>query len=187
MGVRLLACKITSLINNQLLNYHKTRKSSCVTARGVPPAAYPVRGWCVLLGRRGYPLFWSWSWSGGRGYPELGYPLPLARTRTGYPFRQDQDRGTPSGQDQDRGLLPLERTWDQGLQKGPGTRDWDIPPPPPRPWTDRRLWKHYLPVVLLVRAVTRTFAQILLAPPITDQADSKQASNNPILFATKAF
>ena len=48
-----------------------TRKSSCVTARGVPPVAYPVHGVCCPEG----------GWGGGTSDlgPDRGTPSPLER------------------------------------------------------------------------------------------------------------
>ena len=92
-----------------------TRKSSCVTARGIPPAAYPA---LALLSRGaarggGYP---SPNWGGG------GTPVPA--------------RGYPSLR-KDLGPETRERTWNWGTpKKGPGTRErtWDWGTPL---WTDR--------------------------------------------------
>ena len=52
----------------ELLNNLKTRKSSCVNARGIPTATYQV---LHLLPEVGYPQ----ARSNGGGYPQQGYPL----------------------------------------------------------------------------------------------------------------
>ena len=104
----------------------KTRKS-CVTARGVPRVAYPVRGVCcsgeegwgvppvlVLAGERGIPLSWSWL---GDGYPVL-------RSDWGSPSspRPEPGQGVP---------LPLP-----GKDLGSET---EVPPPhPPERTQDQR-------------------------------------------------
>ena len=102
-----------------------TRKSSCVTARGVPPGAYPVhvmccpRGW----GRGGageeerVPFYWSWLGE-GRTTTWLGYPLPPEKT-----WDQRLEKGPRT---RDWGT-PMERTWDRRLEKGPRTTDWGSP------------------------------------------------------------
>ena len=76
---------------------------------------------------------------------------------------------------------PLDKTWDRILdrtsdrtrgtppQTGPGTSLWTGIPPPPPPsgkdqyagvplplWTDRHLWKHYLPASFGMRVATTT-------------------------------
>ena len=52
------------LILDNFLAFLKTKKCSCMTARGVTPAAYPVCGMCCL-GR-------GWESEEGWGYPDLG-------------------------------------------------------------------------------------------------------------------
>ena len=122
-------------------------------ARGVPylglARGYPILTWLggthPDLAREvphsdlpgGYPIL-TWpgdtpSWP-GQGYPVLSYP-------------PGQDWGTPqkgpgtSDLGKNLGLgYPLERTWDQWPGKEPGTGV-----PPPWVWTDRHLWKQYLP------------------------------------------
>ena len=122
----------------------KIWKSSCVTARGVPPAVYPVHGVCCP-GGRGVPLTKDLSgvpslhpgWGGGPPPPRprtwLGYPLPLweRNWETRAPPPPRKDLGPEAG-------------------KGPGTRLGSPPPPPVNRQTS---WKHYLPVVLRTRAV----------------------------------
>ena len=79
-------------------------------------------GYLVLVGGKGYPCPRTW----------LGYPLPLARTRTGVPLPPGKDLGLETSE---QGYLP---------QRGPGTRGWEgtwdqrqgYPPPPPPPRTD---------------------------------------------------
>ena len=91
------------------LNYYKTRKSSCVTARGILPAAYPVHG---MSNPRGYPYpvgryLWPRTWL---GYPPPATDLtgyPTATGLTGYPPPLQTWLGYPTP--------PLERTWDQRL------------------------------------------------------------------------
>ena len=72
----------------------------------------------------------------------LGYPHPyLAGGNPPPPPPQegpcDQSLGSP-----------LERTWDHWKYYGDGN---GVNPPPPQVWTDRHLWKQYLPVVLRTR------------------------------------
>ena len=84
---------------------NEVRKSSCVTARGLLPAAYQA---VALL-----------SWQGGQPLVQAG--VPQGRT---------WDRILDRTSDRIRGY-PQERTWDQRLgvtsQKGPGTKDWGNP------------------------------------------------------------
>ena len=107
----------------------KTRKYSCVTARGILPVAYHVHGLCCPgEGReeRGVPL--SWSCPGGEGsltwdltgvvlsFPS---PPPPARTRISVP-PPTPSLPHPLGKDlvPETGIspsLPQERTWDQRL------------------------------------------------------------------------
>ena len=82
-------------------NIKETRKSSCVTARGVPPTTLPVRRRYPLscLGWGGIPLSWGttsplWlrAWTGGIPPPATsltrGYSFPLG-------YRPDQGVVTP--------------------------------------------------------------------------------------------
>ena len=81
------------------------------------------------------------SYPGGGGSPITGWGVPHPWPGR-YPI---SGRGTPWEGTSHWGTLP-ERTWDQwkyyGMEMGY-----------PRVWTDRRLWKQYLPVVLRTRAV----------------------------------
>ena len=84
--------------------HSKTRKSSCVTIRGVPSAVLPARGGGGVLscpvqgGGGGYPLYclgeYPLSCLGGRGTPILfkGTPPPrYRRTISGVPSSWIQD------------------------------------------------------------------------------------------------
>ena len=117
----------TNLVNlyKEILIKVTTRKSSCVNARGTPPAASQVLAMllCLMGGGGGTPPTIQ-TWSGG-------YPLP--RPEIGYP--PHLGRGTPLTQTWD--VVPPTQTWD-GV---PPYRDlrwgtlltWDgVPPPPPR-------------------------------------------------------
>ena len=128
-------------IKSNGLFIEKTRKSSCVTARGVLPAAYPVHGMCCLEGRQiPCPGF---AWGSGRGCPVLGLhwgtpspPWPGPGQGSPSPS-QDQDMvhqlPLPLGKElgpetgvslsSQKGLETREETWDQ--------RPWGTPPPPP--------------------------------------------------------
>ena len=104
----------------------KTRKFSCVIARGVSPAAYSDScQWLVLC--------WSWQCvCVGRGG---GSPvLLLAGGREGDTSVSAPDWGTHSPI-KDLGPEAVEGTWDQRS------------PPPVDRQKDRCLLKHYLPVV----------------------------------------
>ena len=116
------------------------------TARGIPPAVYWV---LLLLSYLGTPpppgLTWGGTWP---GYPPAGYPprLDLA----GYPPKLDLTGYPPFP-----GVCPMA-FWEM-LQSIMG---YGCPPL----WTDRlmdrRVSKHYLPVVLRTRAVTRKAVEI---------------------------
>ena len=130
----------------------KTRKSSYVNARGIPPAVY----WVLLLLSylatpwAGYPPWQGtpqqgtpWQGTPQQGTPPAGYPpswtwqgTPPWLDLAGYPpfcpmafwemLQSIMDMGTPSPLWTDR-------------------------------WKDRHLSKHYLPVVLRTRAVITAF------------------------------
>ena len=59
------------LLKVENLNSKITRKSSCVNARGIPPAVYQVILWCSLLGGGGYPIQ---SWPEYPHQPDGGTP-----------------------------------------------------------------------------------------------------------------
>ena len=113
----------------------KTRKSSCVTTRGIPPAAYPVCGMCSpgVGGGRRYPCPSPGRGGGGHycsgpgwvkgyfcpgpGWSKRGY-LPSPRKGPGTrDWRLDQRSGSTPWErtvDQRPGVpLPCERTWEQ--------------------------------------------------------------------------
>ena len=115
LGHEIMLCVWLWNINQSIL---LKRRSSCVTSRGIPPTAYPVRGMCCL---RGNVVPFVLVLAGGRGTtcPDSG---------------QDTWKGPGT-----RGWIPPspclpERTWHQRLrylwrgtptpQKGPGTRGW---------------------------------------------------------------
>ena len=107
----------TRIISRQIWYFFRTKKPSCVTARGVPPAAFP---WHTLSGRGGVwgrgcgipvqvlpggradtlskscpeevPL--SWSWSAGQVVGAYSV-LRLSGVPSHPPPGQDQDRGIP--------------------------------------------------------------------------------------------
>ena len=102
----------TNLISKVYRTRKTNRKSSCLTARGVLPAAYPVH---------------SLSPPGeGRGHPSLGPVLGDVGTPCSGPIWGCEEEGTPP-------LLPPSqkglgtRDWGSPSQKGLGTRDWDAP------------------------------------------------------------
>ena len=110
-----------------------TRKSSSVNARGIPTAAYPMGGtWGGAPPgqvRQGYSRWDATPARSDRGVPEVGYP----------------HQGTP----------PAGPGWGTYPPPGPGRgthlgvdRQMDG-------FMDRHVWKHYLPVVLRTRSVTR--------------------------------
>ena len=93
-----------------------------MTARGVPPAVYPLCGACcqgrgaqvlVLGGKGGVPK--SWSWPGGGLYPSLGPGQRRGDNPSPDPGREE---GTP---------FSPERTWDQTPGKGPGPEAMGYP------------------------------------------------------------
>ena len=130
---------------------------------------YPIPGWgegYPIPGQGGYPI------PGWREYPipgSGGYPIPGSG---GTPYLTG---GTLSW---DWGT-PWEGTWDQWLWYPLGRDLWPVtgvppwkghgtsgsimgwrwgnplpaPPPPTQLWTDRHLWKQFLPVVLPTRPV----------------------------------
>ena len=82
------------------------RQSSCVNARGVPPAAQQTLALLFCLGGRGVPSpgrgvpqSCSWGWLVPLPYPGWGYPSPILAGGGGTPVcsRQGvpQNRGTP--------------------------------------------------------------------------------------------
>ena len=104
---------------------NKTRKS-CVTAKGLAPAAYPVHS--LLCPGGGGTLSWSWP---GRGVPCpgpcWGEGVPICWSWLDYP------------------PPPTEGTWDQklGYPQRPGPSEQGIPLPPPVDWQTN--WKYNLP------------------------------------------
>ena len=155
----------------------KTRKSSCVNARGLPTVAYQVLlRWGIppvgvspphwgtpQPGLRGY-LRWGTPHQGTPGQillggvPEVGYPP--ARSDGGTPIRvtpigvspSQVWRGTQGGT-----LLARGTPW-QDLAGVPPPAAWTwLGYPPPTPGVDRQMdrqeSKHNLPVVLRTRSV----------------------------------
>ena len=113
----------------------KTRKSSCLNARGIPLAVEQVLALLFSLGGGmsqswlggGYPIL---TWPGGLppSYPDWGRGYPILTWLGGVPqdISLSQDWGTPLPQE-----WTWERTWDCGTLL--------------RMWTDKHLWKQYLP------------------------------------------
>ena len=126
----------------------KTRKSSCVNARAIPPPPHI----------RSVPVWWWW----GRGTPTMGIRalgrgisilprrgiLGAVQGISAPPWKGHGTRGwgNPPEDTWDQRLGPPPR-WDMGPEAGvpprrdlgPETKSWGIPL-----WTDRHLWKHYL-------------------------------------------
>ena len=102
----------------------KPRKSSCMTARGIPPAEYQVL-WVedtpVLSWLRGSPILAGGGVS--QSSPGRGYPI-LSWQGLGYPHRLGL--GYPQGTN--LGPETWEWTWDLGTVS----------------WTDTHLWKNNL-------------------------------------------
>ena len=127
--------------------------SSCVNARGIPTAAYQVLHLFPEVGyppagvppsRQGVPPSQVW-W----GVPEVGYPLAGVPPSRGYL--------PPS-----RGSTPPTRSNGLDLAGVPPWLDLAGVPAPTRcvqtDWCmNRHVWKHYLPVVLRTRSVTKDF------------------------------
>ena len=121
----------TSRFRDKHEKYYRTRQSSCVTARGVPPAPPPA---FLDLDRGGEgPRPWPWPWPGGpqtltwtltKGGPQTltwwGPPRPWPG---GSPdLDLDLDLGGPQ-------TLTRTLTW-----RGPWTLTKGVPGPWPRPW-----------------------------------------------------
>ena len=148
-----------------------------MNARGIPPAAYQVlhllsypRGNPSLAG--GVPNHWLW-----------GYPIPAwgnSSLAGGYPI---SGWGCPMWDWGTSGKGPGSSHWDTP-QKGHGTSGsygmemgypltrkdmgpvevlWDGDGVPLQVWTDRHLWKQYLPVVLRNNRLASRYG---LAPPL---------------------
>ena len=120
----------------------QTRKSSCVNARGIPPAVYWVLLLLSYLGTpppQGTPP--SWPGREGGGYLTRVPPHPDLAGGGGYLTRVPPQQGTP----------PVSAPWHSGKCC---KALWDMGTPL---WTDRlmdrHVSKHYLPVVLRTRAV----------------------------------
>ena len=112
-----------SLKNNQYIFVLRTRKSSCVNARGILPTVYQVLHMLSYPG--GYPI-------PGQGVPDPEYPFPDLVWGTPFQGTPIQEWGTP--------------------RKGTGTSHWvppgkdmgPVPPPPPGVnWQTN--WNYYLP------------------------------------------
>ena len=106
--------------------------------------------WGVPRPPRGYPVRYP---PGEGGYPDPpgGVPgPPLGGTRSGTP-RGGTRSGTPPG--------------GYPVRYPPG----GVPSPPPPLWTDKHLWKQYLPVVLRTRAVKITHLILLEVAEISSQ------------------
>ena len=114
----------------------KTRKSSCVNARGIPTAAYQV---LHLLTEVGYPpvQVW-WRVPGVPGVPPIRVP-----PRQGTPLPPGPGSGTPP--------LPAPPPGPRSGMCGQ-TDGWMDG------WIDRHVSKYYLPVVLRTRSVTNALA-----------------------------
>ena len=89
--------------------------------------------------------------------PWGGYPDP---PRGGYPVRYPRGvPGPPQGGYPDPRGVPGQVPPSRGVPRPPGGVPSQVPPQggypdsPPPLWTDKHLWKQYLPVVLRTRAV----------------------------------
>ena len=105
----------------------KGKRVGLARARGGAPLSWSFPG--------GGHLFWS-CLGGGGGYPcqvlGQGY-IPPSRKGTG-----TKRPGVPPPHNPPQSPYPPQfPPW-----KGPGTRGWSTPPPPPVEWTN---WKHYIP------------------------------------------
>ena len=135
---------------NSTGNLELTRQSSCVTARGVPPAPRLQM----------FPKFLSYIWGDTpkgappfRGVPPVqGVPPGMRLSSVGIPLGAPSSGGCPPF----RGVPPGAplRPWPGG------TPDLDLGAPGPwlGPWLGgapcgQTNWKHYLPVILRMRAV----------------------------------
>ena len=145
-----------------------TRKSSCRKARGIPPAMYWV---LLLLSYLDTPPVLTWpggypTWTPQQGTPPAGY-RPAGYPPAGYPPAGYPPAGYPPAGYPPAGYPP-SWTW-QGTPPAPGVCPMEFwvmlqsimgygYPPVDRQidgWKDRRVSKHYLPVVLRTRAVIR--------------------------------
>ena len=112
------------------------RKSTCVTERGVAPAAWQ---------------FQRWSQSCPEGVGDIT-PGPVQGR-----WCPRKDQGVPS--DKTKGYPPLDKTKgypSRGLpQTRPGTGPRGTPSPPPVPVNRQTNWKQYLPASFGMRAVTK--------------------------------
>ena len=154
----------------------KTRKSSCVNARGIPTRAYQV---LHLFPKVGYP---PWPGLPGGGGTWGGAPLPVWGTpgqvwwggtpqpglMGGYPRWGTPKQGVPLTRSDGgtQGGVPPLPGW--GVPLYPPARSdggylrWGTPPPVWTDrlmdgWTDRHVSKHYLPVVLRTRSAMKKF------------------------------
>ena len=132
-----------------LRSYFTRKKPYCMTARSIPPAAYPVHGVSSL---GGIPILSS---GGGNPFLSSGVPLfclggtSVLGPDLGTPgYRPDWSTPWTESGSRDLGMLPP--TTQKGHGTRPETRDWGISPL----LTDTHLWKQYLPVVLRTRTVT---------------------------------
>ena len=117
-------CNLTIHNYIQILIY-LTRTSSCMTARNIPSAAYPVHVVCCLDGGEVGGVLVLAGGGGGSGWErEKGNPDPAPEwVSSSFPFHLQQKRTWDQ-----RLHTPEERTWNQRLEKGPGTRDWGTCP-----------------------------------------------------------
>ena len=128
----------------------KTRKSSCVNARGIPTAAYQI---LPRWGTGGTPGQVRWGgyprWGTPCGvHPPVGVPLHWSTPRPGltggYPHQGTPGQGTPQPGPRGTPIRVPPQPGPMGVPKvgyppGRGTPHWTwLGYPPTRVWTDRR-------------------------------------------------
>ena len=123
--------------NNKKVLLHERKRH---TAHHISRTRYAVPrggGLKIQSWMRGNP---SRSWPGGTPVPG---GVPPSQDRDGVP------PPTPPCQDRDGVCHPQKGHWTSGSIMGWRYYVMDMgyipPPPPPHPWTERHLWKQYLP------------------------------------------
>ena len=127
----LMSHHIKKISQKVILN--RTRKSSCVTTRGIPPAAYQVLTRCSVLGGGlpqsqpgGYPssgVAPGWDW--GTHVARTGVPPPPGKDLGTETWENTWDWGTPLGKECEVNrfvqMAPCYSTLDHRPGKEPGT------------------------------------------------------------------